>query len=36
MPSCSPPNEPEPTMTLQQDVDVLRKIPLFAKIEPAR
>ena len=23
-------------MTLQQDVDVLRKIPLFAKIEPAR
>ena len=26
----------EPRMTLQQDVDVLRKIPLFAKIEPAR
>jgi CRP-like cAMP-binding protein len=23
-------------MTLQQDVDVLRKIPLFSKIEPAR
>ena len=23
-------------MTLQQDVDVLRRIPLFAKIEPAR
>ena len=23
-------------MTLQQDVDVLRKVPLFAKIEPAR
>lgn len=23
-------------MTLQQDVDVLRKIPIFAKIEPAR
>ncbi len=23
-------------MTLQQDVDVLRKVPLFAKIEPAK